>query len=379
MPKSTQLKNLIPADHFNVFISSPSGMDEEKAIVTEEITFLSEQAVLNNTPSISVSAWPADIAAGAAAYGQAVINRQSSHFDILVCLIGTRMGTPTPRANSGTEEEFDGAIEAILSGHPVQVLLFFSNLLARPQSIDPHQLLLVRAFREKAGRLGVLYHTFPDHEQLRHLFKISLHEAYQVLSGASMNSRYSPDRETLLASVQPQVIRIPDRILRNRITAPQWADSYLIPLAEYRRLNKRLTWSVKTSSPFFRFGFKYYDSREPLFSAGSIQTVGQNILFHVGKNRDNPRWFATAYRASYRLGPDRPLEETIVRTVASFALDISATDVVRFSLDGQTIHELFFPIDGIPILALLGWGDENEFLCEVSDLTLHVWSESEDI
>ena len=68
-----------------------------------------------------------------------------------------------------------------------------------------------------------------------------------------------------------------------------------------------------------------------------------------------------------------------MRTVASFALDISATDVVRFSLDGQILYELFFPIDGIPILALLGWGDENEFLCEVSDLTLHVWSESEDI
>ena len=74
------------------------------------------------------------------------------------------------------------------------------------------------------------------------------------------------------------------------------------------------------------------------------------------------------------MGPNRPLEETIMRTVASFALDISATDVVKFSLDGQTLQELFFPIDGIPILALLGWGDENEFLCEVCDLTLHVWS-----
>ena len=84
MPKSTQLKSLIPVDHFNVFISSPSGMDEEKSIVIEEIRFLSEQAALNNTPSISVTAWPASIAAGAAAYGQAVINSQTSHFDILV-------------------------------------------------------------------------------------------------------------------------------------------------------------------------------------------------------------------------------------------------------------------------------------------------------
>jgi hypothetical protein len=378
MPESTQLRILTPSEHFSVFISSPSGMDEEKSIIIEEIRTLSEQAAGNNTPSISVAAWPADIAAGAAGYGQAVINRQTSHHDIFVCLVGTHMGTPTPRANSGTEEEFDRAIEAILNGHPVQVLLFFSNLLARPQSLDPHQLLLVRAFREKAGRLGVLYHTYTDHDQLRHLFRISLREAYQILSGSSEKALYSPKKEKLLAGVQPHVIRLSDVTLsnrRNRNTAPQWADSYTIPLAEYRRQNIRLTWKIKTPSSYFRFGFKYYDSRELLFSAGSVQTMGQNILFHVGKNRDNPVWFATAYRAGYRLGPDLPLVETNGRTTAGFAVDISATDVVRFSLDGQTLHELFFPIDGIPILAILGWGDENDFLCDVCDLTLHVWPE----
>jgi hypothetical protein len=376
MKESAHLKRVAPVLQFKVFISSPSGMDADKAIVVDEIRLLSEDAGLIDAPKLSVAAWPADIAAGAGSYGQAVINRQTCHHDILICLVGTRMGTPTPRANSGTEEEFDVAIDATLGGHPVQILLFFSNMLVRPQSLDPHQLLLVRTFREKASRLGVLYQTYDDLEQLRHLFRVSLREAYRTLSDDSASGRYSPRREALVLDPPPQVIRLPDVSLMSQKLrpqhAPQGASSYPIPLAEYRRKTIRLTWTVETSSSYFRFGFKYYDSREPLFSAGSIQTVGQNILFHIGKNMDSPTWFATAYRSGYRLGSNLPLPETKGRSAANFTLDISAANLVTFSMDGATLNELFFPIDGIPIIALMGWGDEYDFHCEIRNLILHV-------
>ena len=358
--------------NFQVFISSPSGLDGEKSIVAEEIRLLSERAVGNNNPVVSAVAWPDGIGAGTASYGQSVINRQTTHYDILVCLVGFRMGTPTPRANSGTEEEFDCAIEAILNGRRVQLLLFFSNMLVRPRSLDPHQLMLVSAFREKASRLGVLYQTYGDHAELRHLVRISLREAYDRLCENSETSRYLPTKEALAARVQPRTIPLADIILRTRRAAPQWADSHLVPLAEYRRQNKRVTWTLKTSSEYFRFGLKYYDSREPLFSAGSIQTVGQNILIHVGKNRDSPAWFATSYRASYRLGADTPVDEVSSSAGATFALDISAADFVRLSINGKLLYELFFPINGIPVLAILAWGDEHEFVCEVSGLTVVV-------
>jgi hypothetical protein len=41
--------------HFQVFISSPSGLDDAKSIVVEEISSLSERAVPNDNPVISVS------------------------------------------------------------------------------------------------------------------------------------------------------------------------------------------------------------------------------------------------------------------------------------------------------------------------------------
>jgi len=282
------------------------------------------------------------------------------------------MGTPTPRANSGTEEEFDCAIEAILNGQLVQLLLFFSDVPIHPHSLDPHQLLLVRAFREKAARLGVLYHTYSDMEQLRQLVRISLQEAHQTLSDGLSTTKYSPSKELLSKGAHAQTIKFPDRAFRAPTKAPQWADSFLIPLAEFRRQHVRLTWTMTTNSEYFRFGFKYYDSREPLYSAGSIQTMGQNILFHVGKNIGNPGWFTTFYRSGLRHATNEPLDNGRARTSACFELDISAEDIVTFSLDGQRLSEMFFPIDGLPVLAILAWGDENHFLCDLSDLTLHV-------
>src|SRR5437764_1395957 len=128
MAEPTDRKPSPSVPHFAVFISSPSGLDAEKAIVADEIKSLSDRGTLTDAPGLTATAWPDGIAAGVASYGQSVINRQTSQFDILVCLVGARMGTPTPRANSGTEEEFDRAMEAMLSDAPVQILLFFSNM-----------------------------------------------------------------------------------------------------------------------------------------------------------------------------------------------------------------------------------------------------------
>ncbi len=366
------MKTTTPAKSFSVFISSPSGLDADRSVVMDEIMSLSKHGLQNGTPSISAVRWPDDIAAGAALYAQSVINRQTAHYDILVCLIGTRIGTPTPRANSGTEEEFDRAMEVVLSGTPVQVLLFFSNMLVRPHDLDLNQLLLVREFREKASRLGVLYHMYRDLQELRKRLRVSLSEAYNFLCEISQKSPYLPSVVTRVSGTQRQPIHLGDVTLRNRNTAPQWADSYTIPLAQYRRQDIRLTWTIKTSSSYFRFGFKYYDSREALFSAGSIQTVGHNIVFHVGKNSDNPTWFGTSYRGSYRLGLNRPLIGTAGYTSARFVLDISSAGGVVLYFEDKAIYEVFFPIDGIPNLSLLAWGDEHEFECEVHDLTMHV-------
>ena len=365
--------------NLRVFISSTGDLVPDQSIVLDIINSLSQREESKKSIGFVVIKWPDGIAAGTSHYSQAVINRQTSDYDILICIIGTRIGTPTPRANSGTEEEFDRAIESILQGKPVQVLLFFNNLPLKPQSLDPNQLLLVQAFREKAIRLGVLFHTYDDHDVFRQQLKISLSEAHKLLTE---NLEKQQDwarliKTSLLLNEELNPISFGNFIMKNRTTAPQRADKYLVNLAKYRRQNIRLTGNLKTSSTYFRFGFKYFNSREPLFSSGSVQTPGQNILFHIGKNEKNPTWFASSYKGGYRLDKDLPIEGTAGITRTRFAINISSVGNVEFELDTKVIYESFFPMDGIPNLAILAWSDEHDFECEVQDLTLNVRLERE--
>jgi hypothetical protein len=46
------------------------------------------------------------------------------------------------------------------------------------QSIDPHELFLIKAFQAKASRLGVLCQYYANEDTLRHLLQISLREAW---------------------------------------------------------------------------------------------------------------------------------------------------------------------------------------------------------
>lgn len=355
----------------NIFISSPSGVEAEKEIAIETIRAFSDEEEARNEPGVNVRSWPQTIAAGNAPYGQSVINRQVADLDILVCIVGARMGTRTPRANSGTEEEFDRAIEAINLGRGVQILLFFSNLSTPLQNIDPYQLFLIRAFREKASRLGILYQFYSSHEEFRHLVSISLREAYGYVRCSRDKSRFRPQAtpfETAPAVMLPQDV---DVVLSDS-TAAQRASYHLIPLAPYRHCDIRVSGTLATASPYFRFGFKYYDAREPVLSAGSVQTFGQNILFHIGKNVESPTWFGTPYRAGNRAGDNTPIPDTEGISTAPFEIRITSDETVTFHLNGKPIYEQHFPVDGLANLAIMAWGDEHHFTCAVRGLQVNI-------
>lgn len=356
----------------SLFLSSPSDMQADREVVLSEIRLLSDRLNESGSPKIGVIRWPEDIGANAADYAQAVINSQSSTFELFVGLVGVRMGTPTPRANSGTEEEFDRAIELLYGGHPVQVLMFFSNIPQPPHKIDAYQLMLVKQFRDKTNRLGVLSHTYKDRDELEHFVRVSLAKAYE--SAIVARKRKSVPRTINAESAKeiPWESVTLGNMHFSRGLAPQWASCRPMPLAGGLGTEVRLSGRIQTSSPYFRLGFKYADCREPVFSTGSVQTPGQNILIHVGKNQDKEAWFLTVYRAGIRLGLDRPLSDLDVSHPVEFCFECGPNGVLRLKLNGATVFETFFQIDGISGLAILAWGDEHEFACDLLDVQLLV-------
>src|SRR5580692_1873119 len=95
----------------SVFISSPSNLSEVRSVAEAAIEEVSN--ILRKTSDIGLKpiSWKKDIVPGVAGDGQEVINMQTlKKYDIYLGMIGSRFGTSTPRAGSGTEEEFDLAL-----------------------------------------------------------------------------------------------------------------------------------------------------------------------------------------------------------------------------------------------------------------------------
>jgi hypothetical protein len=359
------------SEHYRIFISSPDGLERERKIILNEINDFSKRAVKIGGPGLTVVEWPKDIAAGKAMYSQDVINRQTKNLDILICVVGERMGTSTPRADSGTEEEFDRTIEAIQRGEKIEVLLFFSNIEVKPHDLDPNQIFLVHAFRERVSMIGVLYQLFNSHKELKKHLRNALGDAYDILRGHANDKNSQNIISNINASNVVEEIIFGNLKLVNR-QAPQRADNFQISLAKYQRKNIRLTWKLETKSDYFRFGFKYYNSKEYIFSGGTIQTFGHNIVFHVAKNIDDPYWFKASYKGGLRIGVNTPLEGTQGKQTGDFILERFASGNIVLKLDGKMIYEDYFVFDGLPNLALLAWGDQHEFCCEVSDLKMQI-------
>src|SRR5207248_5349901 len=94
---------------------------------------------------------------------QAVVSSQiGEQYDIYIGLLGTRFGTKTPRAGSGTEEEFREARDRWLnSPTSVRILFYFKAASdVSVQDLDLEQLSRVQKFKKSTAEKELLYAEF---------------------------------------------------------------------------------------------------------------------------------------------------------------------------------------------------------------------------
>jgi hypothetical protein len=108
-----------------IFVASPGDVDKERDIVSVVVQEL--RSCIGNILDIELEvirwgthAWP-DIGEDA----QDVINREIGEYDILVGIMWRRFGTPTERASSGTEEEFDRACRYYKNYKRPKIMFYF--------------------------------------------------------------------------------------------------------------------------------------------------------------------------------------------------------------------------------------------------------------
>ena len=145
----------------DVFVSSPSDLEEERDKLGEVIDELNRSSDLT---VLRLIRWETHGVPGIGSSPQDLLNKELSPEDaqIFVGLMWMRFGTPTDNAGSGTEEEFNRAIERYSDDNDAIRIMFYFKTSSPTllNDIDLDQLSQVRKFKASLSDKGVFYSEF---------------------------------------------------------------------------------------------------------------------------------------------------------------------------------------------------------------------------
>jgi hypothetical protein len=151
----------------SVLISCPSDMVAERKVVEAGLNEINQLLPETYGVLLETINWESDLVPGIGPDPQAVINSQiKGRYDIYIGLLGARFGAQTPRAGSGTEEEFKQAVSTYTTAPETMRVLFYFKLSSENlYRLDLEQFSKVKEFR-KSLKSSVLYHEFSDADSL---------------------------------------------------------------------------------------------------------------------------------------------------------------------------------------------------------------------
>jgi anti-sigma regulatory factor (Ser/Thr protein kinase) len=136
-------------DRLQVFVASPGDTAEERERLEVVVGELNKGIAKGRNLVLELVRWETDVRPGLGNDAQDVINRQLPEADIVIGIFWARLGTPTPRAASGTVEELEAAIERWRSQEKVEIMVYFNQQPTPPLSNDLDQLRRLQEFRRK--------------------------------------------------------------------------------------------------------------------------------------------------------------------------------------------------------------------------------------
>jgi hypothetical protein len=151
-----------------IFVASPSDVQEEcrqLARVIDEINLTIDAIAPEKKLILELLSYRTHVHPALGSNPQQVVNEQIRNYDIFVGILWKRMGTPTPVANSGTEEEFRRAYARWQSDKTLPVLVYFCQQPFPPPATreEVDQLAKVVDFRTELSTKGLIA-DYADHE-----------------------------------------------------------------------------------------------------------------------------------------------------------------------------------------------------------------------
>lgn len=146
-----------------IFVSSPSDVSEERKALESIIDELNRSWINSSNLHLELIRWETHTHPAFSSDPQSVINKQiGDSYDVFLGILWGRFGTPTPRSDSGTQEEFIRALKRHERDGIPKIMIYFKDTPISPSRIDLDQMQKVQEFRNNLTKLGGLYSIFED-------------------------------------------------------------------------------------------------------------------------------------------------------------------------------------------------------------------------
>lgn len=150
---------------FSVFISSPGDVKDERSRIKGIVSRINASFLRRYDALLNPILWERDVFSSKGTDLQDVVNQEvGDSYDVYLGIIWSRLGTETPRALSGTLEEFDRALDRYKSGDRNLRFMFFVREGGYPDGVDPSQLKAVQRFRRRLTEEGLLVKPYDSPE-----------------------------------------------------------------------------------------------------------------------------------------------------------------------------------------------------------------------
>lgn len=157
-----------------VFVGSPSDVTAERQIVREVLDAVNKTLGQNKEVRFEPIGWETDSIPSYGQDAQSILNEQigdMTTIDLFVGIMWNRFGSATPRAGSGTEEEFRRAFESRRKTGRPEIMFYFNRMpFDASTSHAAEQKLKVLKFKEEMQKNG-LTQDYNGPEEFRHLFR----------------------------------------------------------------------------------------------------------------------------------------------------------------------------------------------------------------
>lgn len=188
---------------FKAFIASPSDTNSEREICDKVFNEINSSLGTIYNFRLESLKWEKDIRPTIKDVdGQTeIFNQIGDDFEIFIGIMNKRFGAQTPRAGSGTEEEFNAAFNRFQREGNLEVIFYFNDEPPKAMSeLNPSELLKIETFRKKIQPLGIygIYNGNADFEdKLRKNLTKYFIEEFKKKSEEPINAEKLINKEAL--------------------------------------------------------------------------------------------------------------------------------------------------------------------------------------